>query len=443
MGRLAAWMADEGREIDPPLFGTARATVRQQPKGVVGNIVPWNFPFDFSVGPLVETLAAGNRVIIKSSDYAPACAERWSSERARAYVVEVGLEAHAAFDTKNLWPTHPDDIDPDNAAERAMPFVNLYEGAAGAVVALAACARITGHSDLALFAKRAYVVAEQSEPLRDINSASYIIGTAGVALVAGLFGEDEEALDALYTAAETTIGEPGGEVFIGAPGFLIAARFAYEHTQDPRWQRLAGRIVRPLLGERHDFAPGVRLWVPHLYGRVWAAYLGAARGYAGIAYSILSSRELLDEIDLSDFETDAARTMCATAPHDGDDVNWTRIYNGVEPLSADPASRASFSNRLQWCNGAAGIVSALNIIPRGVDRELDALLVAAGETTWKAGPPRGDASFCDGAAGNGWAFLKLYRRTGAALWLDRARSYACARGRRSGATGRSIGAGSM
>jgi len=369
MGRLAAWMADEGREIDPPLFGTARATVRQQPKGVVGNIVPWNFPFDFSVGPLVETLAAGNRVIIKSSDYAPACAERWSSERARAYVVEVGLEAHAAFDT--------------------------------------------------------------------------IIGTAGVALVAGLFGEDEEALDALYTAAETTIGEPGGEVFIGAPGFLIAARFAYEHTQDPRWQRLAGRIVRPLLGERHDFAPGVRLWVPHLYGRVWAAYLGAARGYAGIAYSILSSRELLDEIDLSDFETDAARTMCATAPHDGDDVNWTRIYNGVEPLSADPASRASFSNRLQWCNGAAGIVSALNIIPRGVDRELDALLVAAGETTWKAGPPRGDASFCDGAAGNGWAFLKLYRRTGAALWLDRARSYACARGRRSGATGRSIGAGSM
>ena len=49
--------------------------MRYQPKGVVGNIVPWNFPFDLSVGPLVEMIAAGNRVVIKPSDYTPACAE--------------------------------------------------------------------------------------------------------------------------------------------------------------------------------------------------------------------------------------------------------------------------------------------------------------------------------------------------------------------------------
>ena len=49
--------------------------MRYQPKGVVGNIVPWNFPFDLSLGPLVEMLAAGNRVIIKPSDYTPACGE--------------------------------------------------------------------------------------------------------------------------------------------------------------------------------------------------------------------------------------------------------------------------------------------------------------------------------------------------------------------------------
>ena len=42
---------------------------------MIGNIVPWNFPFDLSVGPLVEMLAAGNRVIIKPSDYTPACGE--------------------------------------------------------------------------------------------------------------------------------------------------------------------------------------------------------------------------------------------------------------------------------------------------------------------------------------------------------------------------------
>ncbi len=73
--QVDAWMAEEERFADPAFYGTARAGVRYQPKGVVGNIVPWNFPFDLSVGPLIEMLAAGNRVIIKPSDYTPACGE--------------------------------------------------------------------------------------------------------------------------------------------------------------------------------------------------------------------------------------------------------------------------------------------------------------------------------------------------------------------------------
>ena len=73
--QLDGWMADEERYADPAFYGTARAVVRHQPKGVVGNIVPWNFPFDLSVGPLVEMLAAGNRVVLKPSDYTPACAD--------------------------------------------------------------------------------------------------------------------------------------------------------------------------------------------------------------------------------------------------------------------------------------------------------------------------------------------------------------------------------
>ena len=68
-------MQDEQREIDAAVFGTATASVRYQPKGVIGNIVPWNFPFDLGVGPLVEMLAAGNRAIVKPSDFTPACAE--------------------------------------------------------------------------------------------------------------------------------------------------------------------------------------------------------------------------------------------------------------------------------------------------------------------------------------------------------------------------------
>jgi coniferyl-aldehyde dehydrogenase len=73
--QLPGWMASEPRHSDPLLYGSGRAYVQPQPKGVIGNIVPWNFPFDLSVGPLIEMLAAGNRVVIKPSEYTPACAE--------------------------------------------------------------------------------------------------------------------------------------------------------------------------------------------------------------------------------------------------------------------------------------------------------------------------------------------------------------------------------
>ncbi|KAL8279075.1 hypothetical protein RQP46_008533 [Phenoliferia psychrophenolica] len=71
--QLEEWMKDEPRFIDPALFGNGTAVVRREAKGVIGNIVPFNFPFDLSVGPLVEQLAAGNRVIIKPSELTPAC----------------------------------------------------------------------------------------------------------------------------------------------------------------------------------------------------------------------------------------------------------------------------------------------------------------------------------------------------------------------------------
>ena len=75
LGKLEEWMAPSPREVDPAFLGTAQAYTQCQPKGVVGNIVPWNFPFDLSVGPMIEMLAAGNRVIVKPSEYTPACAD--------------------------------------------------------------------------------------------------------------------------------------------------------------------------------------------------------------------------------------------------------------------------------------------------------------------------------------------------------------------------------
>ena len=74
LDNLEVWMAPEPRPLDPGLFGTARAYIQNQPKGLVGNMIPWNFPFDIGVGPMIEMLAAGNRVILKPSEYVPTCA---------------------------------------------------------------------------------------------------------------------------------------------------------------------------------------------------------------------------------------------------------------------------------------------------------------------------------------------------------------------------------
>ena len=78
---------------------------------------------------------------------------------------------------------------------------------------------------------------------------------------------------------------------------------------------------------------------------------------------------------------------------------------------------------MQWCHGAPGMVASLAEIAPG-DDEHERLLLSGGELTWRAGPLTKGANLCHGTAGNGLAFLKLFRRTGDELWLERARAFA-------------------
>lgn len=67
---LSKWMQPSKRHVSI-LFQPASNRVEYQPLGVVGVIVPWNYPLFLAVGPLVGALAAGNRVMIKMSEYTP------------------------------------------------------------------------------------------------------------------------------------------------------------------------------------------------------------------------------------------------------------------------------------------------------------------------------------------------------------------------------------
>ncbi|WP_247839768.1 coniferyl aldehyde dehydrogenase [Pseudomonas sp. MWU12-3103b] len=68
---LKGWMKSSRRKVGIA-FQPASAKVVYQPLGVVGIIVPWNYPLYLAIGPLVGALAAGNRVMLKLSESTPA-----------------------------------------------------------------------------------------------------------------------------------------------------------------------------------------------------------------------------------------------------------------------------------------------------------------------------------------------------------------------------------
>jgi coniferyl-aldehyde dehydrogenase len=71
LSHLKRWMRPSKRSTELLFLGNS-IKVSYQPKGVVGVIVPWNFPIYLALGPLVTALAAGNRAMIKMSELTPA-----------------------------------------------------------------------------------------------------------------------------------------------------------------------------------------------------------------------------------------------------------------------------------------------------------------------------------------------------------------------------------
>jgi coniferyl-aldehyde dehydrogenase len=88
---LAQWLKPEKRKVDFPLnLLGAKARIEYQPLGVVGVISPWNFPVNLTFTPLAGILAAGNRCMIKPSEYTP------STSQAMAEIL------HGAFDETEI-----------------------------------------------------------------------------------------------------------------------------------------------------------------------------------------------------------------------------------------------------------------------------------------------------------------------------------------------------
>ncbi|AOL23424.1 coniferyl-aldehyde dehydrogenase [Erythrobacter litoralis] len=101
---MDSWAKVDKRKVQFPLnLLGAKAEVRYEPKGVVGILSPWNFPVNLAFAPLMQVLAAGNRAMIKPSEFTERTSELMAELTAKYFardevaVVTGGPEVASAF----------------------------------------------------------------------------------------------------------------------------------------------------------------------------------------------------------------------------------------------------------------------------------------------------------------------------------------------------------
>ena len=357
----------------------------------------------------------------------PLAGARWSEAAALDAIAAIVADAEAAFDPQTLWPAHPLDAE---GGELPSP-VGIYLGASGVIWALDTLARAgvatltRSWADVAATLPDRYLARPDLPELTDGRPVpSLLAGESGVLLVAHRLAPAPGHVERMLGCVRANVRNPTRELMWGSPGTALAAQLMYEQTGDERladaWRESAGWLW-------DEWRDG--LWLQEMYG-TRRRYVGPGHGFAGNVH-VLARGGLLDTERRRELDRRSLETLRRFVVRDGDLAQW--------PPTDDPAS-VSATTRTQWCHGSPGIVTSFAPIARE-DAELTELLVAGGELTWHAGPLVKGPSLCHGTAGNGYAFLKLLRRTGDERWLERARRFAMHAAAQVGAARAALGRG--
>jgi lanthionine synthetase-like protein len=304
----------------------------------------------------------------------PPVEDAWDESRVRDAIRAITIEAEDAFD--DGWPGHPLDVEPGDP-ER---WSGTYLGGAGIVDAL----RRLADGELVELRRDYLPYLEQLTP--DAPGPGLMVGETGIELVRQRLSPSAVTVDRLRELVAENVDDEQRELLWGSPGTMLVAR---ELGFDDLWRESAERLLAA-----RDRETG--LWTQHLYGKV-QTFLGAAHGFAGCVLA-------LGDVDAAD---ETARRYAVV---EMGLANWLPEANG--PLVQNGTIR------LQWCHGAPGMVTSLGGL---LDEDL---ALGGAELTWTAGPLAKGAGLCHGTAGNGYAFLTLFERTGDDLWLERARRFA-------------------
>jgi hypothetical protein len=350
-------------------------------------------------------------MLYKPEAFEPLTDTAWDAERARTRIREIVADADGAYTPEDFWPA--DEWDGWNTP---LPLKNLYVGAAGVIWALDALRRRGYDSELDLAAAAQRNLErwrEEPDYLRDLElpsraASGLLTAESGVLVVAWRLSPSDDLADSLHTRVLENMDNEAVEVMWGAPGTLLAARAMHDWTGDGRWAEAWRRTAEAILAARDEEG----LWPTRLYGRDYRG-ITPPHGLVGNVAALLDGGPLLDDATRATLKRDTAAAISRAAVIEDGFANWAQPY-GSE------LEREDGQIRVQWCAGAPGIVIAASSY---LDEEL---LLAGAELAWRAGPHGMEKgpSICHGTAGNGYAFLKAFERTGDERWLERARRFA-------------------
>lgn len=320
----------------------------------------------------------------------------WDPDAARTAIREIAADCEASL-ASPFWPLHPRDVD----TEGEETYTTVYLGSAGVIYGLDLLERrglVEGTRDYIPVLEQA-VEAYRAQPEFEewAHPPSLWMGETGILLTLHRLAPTAELAGRIAELVTANADDPHREFMWGSPGTMLAARAIY---QPELWRASAGHLLRAW----EDSG----LWTQDIYGGM-RQFVGPAHGFAGCVAALAHAPD--DELHRR-----ASETFKRLAVEEDGLANWPPLADG-ELVQRDGTIR------VQWCHGAPGMVACLAEIAPG-DDEHERLLVAGGELTWRAGPLAKGANLCHGTAGNGLAFLKLHRRTGDELWLDRARAFA-------------------
>ena len=328
----------------------------------------------------------------------PLAGRPWSAQEARDAIRAIVEDTEAAFD--DGWPAHPED-----GESETVRFRTIYLGGAGVVDALyrlAGAGIVEICRDYVAYLESSLDAIADSPDFPEYDSQrSLWMGETGIRLVLQRIAPSNANADRLEQLIAANAADERRELMWGSPGTMLAARALYDTTGEARWPMLWQRSADRL---RREWDEETGLWTQHLYGEV-VRYLGPAHGFAGCVLALAAE----PDDDLARRVGEVARREAFV--QDGL-ANWP-------PIASVPLEHSRTGQiRTQWCHGAPGIITSLTDL---LDEDL---ALAGGELTWRAGPLAKGANLCHGTAGNGYAFLTLFRRTGAVEWLARARAFA-------------------